>query len=281
MAALPSGVLLPAVLSVLLVSLCGLFAHFFVVANGMGVPSGSNIFFVLYARHERPFIALTALFAVVALTLRANGDGERWSANVPAPTATVVGLLAVGVLLIGWLATSTLFHRFAMSMDEYNAHFQARIFASGHLTAPLPSAYRGVVGGITPIFSTYLPQSASWTTMYLPVYSAMRALFLLAGAEWLTNPVMAAASVILLAAVGRRMWPGDAGRQWIALLLLVTSSQFLITSATAYAMPAHLCLNLLWLWLWLRGDRASLVALPLVGALALGLHNPFPHALFV
>jgi hypothetical protein len=46
-------------------------------------------------------------------------------------------------------------------------------------------------------------------------------------------------------------------------------------------MPAHLCLNLLWLWLYLRNDTYSLAALPWVGLLALGLHNPVPHALFV
>jgi hypothetical protein len=46
-------------------------------------------------------------------------------------------------------------------------------------------------------------------------------------------------------------------------------------------MPAHLCLNLLWLLLYLRDDRAGYVALPWVGVLAMGLHTPFPHALFV
>jgi hypothetical protein len=52
-------------------------------------------------------------------------------------------------------------------------------------------------------------------------------------------------------------------------------------SGTGYSMPAHLFLNLLWLWLYLRGDARSWAAALAVGVVALGLHNPFPHALFV
>jgi len=42
-----------------------------------------------------------------------------------------------------------------------------------------------------------------------------------------------------------------------------------------------LALNLLWLWLYQRGDARSWGLALAVGALALGLHNPMPHALFV
>jgi hypothetical protein len=273
-------VLLPAGLAVLAVCLAGLFANRFVASVGADQPRGFNIFLVLFSRHELPFIALTALFAVAALACMRDGESEDGHVTFAAPSNVIVGVLALGVLVAGWLASHTLFHQFALSMDEYSAHFQASIFAAGRLTAPVPAAFRGVADGITPIFSTYLPQSGAWTTMYLPVYSALRALFLLGGAEWLINPVLSAGCVVLLAAVARRIWPQDGRRQWLALLLLVTSSQFLVTTGSAYSMPAHLCFNFLWLWLWLRGDRASLVALPLVGVLALGLHNPFPHALF-
>jgi hypothetical protein len=66
----------------------------------------------------------------------------------------------------------------------------------------------------------------------------------------------------------------------LAILFLATSSQFVLMSMTAYAWAAHLCFNLLWLYLVLREDRLGLATAPWVGALALGLHNPFPHALF-
>lgn len=270
----------PAAFAALLVCLAGVLSHFFVVHVGAAQPLGANIFFVLYCRYELPFIALTALFALAALAARGDGT-QRPLAPIAAPAPVTVLLLALGVLVASWIATHLLFQQFALSMDEYSAHFQASIYASGRLTAPVPEQFRGAADGITPIYSTYLPQTGAWTTMYLPVYAAMRAAFLLVGVEWLVNPALAAASVLLLGAVARRIWPDDGRRQWIALLMLVTSAQFLVTAGSAYSMPAHLCLNLLWLLLWLRDDRISLAALPFVGVLALGLHNPFPHALFV
>jgi len=46
-------------------------------------------------------------------------------------------------------------------------------------------------------------------------------------------------------------------------------------------MPAHLYLNLVWLWLYTRNDRWSCLATPWIGVLAMGLHNPVVHGLFV
>ena len=50
---------------------------------------------------------------------------------------------------------------------------------------------------------------------------------------------------------------------------------------TAYAMSAHLALNTIWLWLYLRPERREFYLAPIVGALAIGLHQPIVHALFV
>jgi hypothetical protein len=79
----------------------------------------------------------------------------------------------------------------------------------------------------------------------------------------------------------RRLWPNDQSRAWLAVGFLALSSQFLFMAMTGYAMPAHLAMNLLWIYAYLRNDRAGWLAAPLVGVIALGLHNPFPHALFV
>jgi hypothetical protein len=62
---------------------------------------------------------------------------------------------------------------------------------------------------------------------------------------------------------------------------LATSSQFLITAMTAYAMTAHLALNLVWLWLFLRGGRLGHAGAIAVGFLATGLHQFIFHPLFV
>jgi hypothetical protein len=67
----------------------------------------------------------------------------------------------------------------------------------------------------------------------------------------------------------------------VAVALLASSSEVIVTAGSGYTMPAHLLANVAWLWLALRGDRWSWAGALLVGGLALGLHNPFPHALFV
>ena len=46
-------------------------------------------------------------------------------------------------------------------------------------------------------------------------------------------------------------------------------------------MPAHLALNTIWLWLYSRPDRRAFYLAPFVGVVAIGLHQPIVHALFV
>jgi hypothetical protein len=62
---------------------------------------------------------------------------------------------------------------------------------------------------------------------------------------------------------------------------MATSSQFLLMSMTAFSMPAHLCLNLVWLWLYTRDKSWCWLTAPWIGVLAMGLHNPAVHGLFV
>ena len=67
----------------------------------------------------------------------------------------------------------------------------------------------------------------------------------------------------------------------MAVALLATSSQVVLTSGSGYTMPAHLLANLLWLWLYLRGDRRRGRSRCSWAGSRSGLHSPFPHALFV
>ena len=101
------------------------------------------------------------------------------------------------------------------------------------------------------------------------------------GVESLTGPCLAGLSLVLIAAVARRLWPQESLAPFIAVILLASSTQFLITSMTSYTYPAHLCFNLAWLYFYCRGDRLGYLVTPWVGFFALGLHNPFVHALFV
>jgi len=247
--------------------------------------TGVNTFFEQYRRHEPVFLLLMALFAIVfAVTARRTvpDESSATTIDIGASWSTrrlwIAALVVFGVAAIG---TSAVMHSLPLSMDEYVATFQSRVFASGRLVVPIPEPWRQFAWSMTPVFIAYDPSQNAWVMQYLPVYAALRALFVEVGADRFVNPALAAASVPLVFACARRLWPHDKQGAWLATGLLVASSQFLFMSMTGYAMPAHLAVNLLWLYAFLRDDRAGWIAAPLIGAVALGLHNPFPHALFV
>ena len=271
---------------VLCTALFGFIGRTQILLDGLALPRVGTIFFRLYALHEALFLLILLLSAVLvgALALSyqpsdAVPGRERFTITEPGNAA--LGVLALLALVVSAVAASMVMHRLPFSMDEWNADFQARIFASGRYAAPLPAALRSIVHAITPVFVTYLPDSGSWVSPYLPGYALLKTPFVALGIPTLLNPLLAALTVLATGGAARRLWPGDGVRQWLALLLLVTSSQFLATSASSYSMPAHLCLNMVWLYLYLRGDRRSFTAALFVGAFALALHQPFPHALFV
>jgi hypothetical protein len=248
--------------------------------------TGVNTFFEQYRRHEPVFLALMAAFAIgFAIVAKRAVPGEssaratmvdvsRWGAGTLAMWALVVFVATAA-------GTWAVMHALPLSMDEYVAGFQARVFASGRLSAPIPEQWRQFAWSMTPVFIAYDPAQHAWVMQYLPVYAALRALVVDIGLDRLVNPALAALSLPLVYACARRLWPEDTSRAWLATGFLATSSQFLFMSMTGYAMPAHLAANLLWLYAFLRNDRAGWLAAPLIGAVALGLHNPFPHALFV
>lgn len=249
--------------------------------TGQPAPGRANAFFYLFGRYEQPFLLLLACSCV------AGGIYCLSPAPFPetgAPDGRKVRawpvLVAVGVLGVTWLGSHFALHDFPLSMDEFNAVFQSRVFARGRIIAPVPPEWRDLIPAIKPIFVSYRADDHGWLSGYLPVYAAIRAGFVRVGLESLVNPLLSGLSVLALAAAARRLWPRVRRRDMQAVLILAVSSQFLVTAMSWYSMPAHLLLNLLWLLLYLHGGSGLLVA-PWIGVLALGLSNPFPHALFV
>jgi len=185
------------------------------------------------------------------------------------------------VLVFAWLGDYWVLHGFPASNDEFAPRFQAQIFLSGKIKVGLDSLWRDFAEALTPGFIVFDPEKFTWTSAYLPVYAAIRTIFLGLGCESLTGPFLGALSVILIYRVAQKIWPQDRFAPILAVVLLGSSSQFLITSMTSFAYPAHLCLNLAWLACYLREDNVGFAMTPWIGFFALGLHNPFTHALFV
>lgn len=191
-------------------------------------------------------------------------------------------LLIAGLVVLGCYAgTHIIFGRYALSLDEFMAEFDSRIFRGGSLFAPVAAGWHGLMDALQPIFLLKTPDGSSWSSVYLPGNAALRAAFDLLGDAALTGPALAGASVVLLFFVARKLRPDDGEFAAIAVLLLITSSQFLLTAMTPYAMTAHLALNLGWLLLALHDrpwSRACAIALSF---LAGGLHQMVFHPLFV
>ena len=224
------------------------------------------------------------LAACVVLTAWLGLAPDAWltrASRARKPSARIwVGLLAAICLIAGWVGWRLVFAGYAFSLDEFLANFDAQIFASGRLMAPVPPAWRGYVPALQPMYMLPLPNDV-WASSYLPVNAALRALGRLAHAESLVNPLLSAFSVVAVWRIGRRLWPERPDLAFVAAALLGTSPQLIVTSMSAYAMPAHLALNLAWLWLFLRGGKAGHAGAIAVGFLATGIHQLIFHPIFV
>lgn len=167
-----------------------------------------------------------------------------------------------------------------MSRDEQMATFDAAIFARGQLVAPLDAMWRDHAAALNTMFMYPASESAAWVSTYLPFNAAFRALFGLLGDPALTGPAMTLLGAVALWGCVRRIWPDNREAPVVALLLYLGSGQIWLNGMTAYAMPAHLALNLCWLWLFLRRTPWADIAALMIGFVAVGLHQPILHPMF-
>lgn len=221
------------------------------------------------------------LVTVAALLLVAWGPGlTRPQAQMPRPWLFAF-ITAVLMMFLCWIGTRLVFGRYDFSRDEQMASFDAIIFASGRLYATFPPEARDTAAIFNQTFILPIGNHEAWVSAYLPMNAVIRAIFLRLGDATLTGPLFVGLGAIALWRIGARLWPRSAASQIVALLLYAGSSQIWLTGMTAYAMSAHLGLNLLWLWLFLK-DRPWAHAMAIaVGLVATGLHQPLFHPLFV
>jgi hypothetical protein len=230
-------------------------------------------------RQDTPVLAACiVLTAALGLGPAAWLARARWPGG---PSARVwVGLLAAVCLIAGWVGWRLVFEGYAFSLDEFLANFDAKIFATGRLMAPVPAAWQPYVPALQPMYMLPLPNDV-WASSYLPVNAGLRALGRLAHAEALVNPLLSAFSIVAVWGVGHQLWPERPSLALVAAALMGTSPQLIVTSMSAYAMPAHLAFNLAWLWLFLRGGKLGHGGAIAVGFLATGIHQLIFHPMFV
>src|SRR6185503_12668536 len=190
------------------------------------------------------------------------------------------GMLALAAGIVVFAGTSLVFHHFALVDDEYAGWFQAVLFAHGKAHAAVSPEWCRWIRPMTPT-SIAATRDCLWHLDILPVYSLVRGAFMAIHADVLFGPVVAALSVLLVAAIARRAWPDQPRRVWLAAAIFATSTQLLFMAMTSFSMPVHLLLDLVWLWLYVTDAPWTLALLPWVGVLAMGVHTPLEHLLFV
>ena len=247
-----------------------------VLSAAIGIFSRDQIDHALF-RHQDSRLMLVVILMTVATQYRTKSAGRpRLELN-----RTHLLLLTLAVFLFCTAGHYSILSGFNLTRDEKLADFDAWIYARGQLAWPLSAAWQREAAALNTLFMMPVRQPTAWVSSYLPMNAAIRAAVGTVATPALTGPLLAALSLPLLWGSARRLWPDDREAAVVAVALLATSGQFLFTGMTAFAMPAHLFFNLLWLWLFLNDKRGTDLLALVAGFVATGLHQPLFHPLFV
>ncbi|MBI4500106.1 MAG: glycosyltransferase family 39 protein [Gemmatimonadetes bacterium] len=153
------------------------------------------------------------------------------------------GILALALAGLAAFVARSAFSANPQLIDEVAQLFQARIFASGRLTAPPPSPAESFLFQLT----TVTP--AGWVSQFPPGQSLLLALGMLVHAEWLVNPLLGAIGVILVYRLARGLYGPrtalPAAFLWAACswVLFMSASYMNHVGAATFALAA-------WALLW-------------------------------
>lgn len=250
----------------------------FILTNGL--PDGAIFWRLLWADIPSALLMLVVLLVGHWYGDQHPGDTEwvdRMLRTLDRNRYAVAAVLWV-VLCVGSL---WVYRNHPLSMDEYAAVFQAKVFAAGAMHGTFPAALLDYL--IPPDFqNNFLMVNGSTGAVmsaYWPGYSLLLAPFVWLGIPWACNPTIVAASFLLIGRIARDLIDSPYSSGW-ALLFALASPAFVANGITYYSMPAHLLFNLTFAWLLLVPTPLRMFLGGLTGGFALVLHNPFPHAAF-
>jgi hypothetical protein len=190
--------------------------------------------------------------------------------------------LAAALFPLLCLGSLQVYHQQPISMDEYAAVFQAQAFAAGRLSGQLPSDLLDVL--IAPrfhnVFLTLSRTTGEVSSTYWPGFSLLMAPFALLNAAWAVNPAIGALALPVVHRLTRAVTGSARAAAW-SVMLTTASPVFIVDSISFYAMQAHLLLNAVFTLLLLHPTLVRAASAGVVGSLALTLHQPVPHLLFM
>src|SRR5262249_8770287 len=117
--------------------------------------------------------------------------------------------------------------------DEAAYRFEAKTFASGHLTAvaPLPTSDDSSISSRELRFTHHIVREGRWFTKYPPLWPAAIALGEIARVPWLVNPVLALVAALLVFRIGK----DELGLKTpaVAVCVLLSSPFFFLMAASS------------------------------------------------
>ncbi|MFC3441358.1 MFS transporter [Sphingobium rhizovicinum] len=219
---------------------------------------------------DQDFPALSGSVLLLALAAPwAEGKGFA----LPAPTARIVVPLILLLGMVAWAGHYALFQDYSISRDEEVARFAAAYMREGLFARPIPIEWEPYRRAIMPEFFSPFGAADYWTAAYLPVNSAIQAIFWQLGDPNLAGPVLLMGGLFALWRVALHLMPDRPDAVWVTILLGFSSSQLWVTAMTPYAMTGHFALNMIWLALVLRGGALGHLAAGVVALIAAGLHQ--------
>ena len=229
----------------------------------------------LYLYRQDTWLLLCNFAVLVVALLRLRQVTRAINFPVWFPYASALGICCFCLAGHRWILGG-----WDMSRDEQMAVFDSQIFATSRLVQQLPVLWQAHVDALNTTFMLPVSQPVAWVSGYLPMNAALRALVGYSADPTLTGPLMTALGLVFLWKCARLLWPANREAASVAALLYVASGQVVFAGMTAYAMSAHLALDLLWLWLFLENRPATDLGALAVAAVATGLHQPLFHPLF-
>lgn len=199
--------------------------------------------------------ALIALFALAGAATGVAGVAARFAGagdltkNASTNRPNWAEWVAIGLILLALTASAYiayfLLERLPHVQDSVAYLFQAKVFASGRLWAPLPDNVEFFRHEFV------VEHAGKWFSKHPPGHSVLLAIGQLVDAPWIVNPIAGAVSLGLIYLIGRRAYDGWTGLLAVALGAL--SPFFLFISGSMMAHTTTLAFVLAGTWFLVRG----------------------------
>ncbi|MET0364782.1 MAG: hypothetical protein ABW169_09010, partial [Sphingobium sp.] len=231
----------------------------------------------LFMKQDMPVLIGMAVGLIALIPI----DRQKGVGAPAVPSGWAIALAAVLAVVAARIGRDLIFHAYSPSRDELMVEMAAAYFADGHIGWPIPAEWLPHARAMMPEFFSPYGADHVWTSIYLPVHAAIRALFVRMGdGDW-ASPLTLGVGLIALWDVAKRLFPDRRDARGVVMILALTSAQLVATAMTPYAMTSHFAFNMIWMALILRGGRVAGALAAVVLVLAAGLHQWHFPILFV